>query len=379
MPKRGSTPRRRKDGLWEVRVYVEEGGRLVRRSFYGKTAREAKTKSEDFLAKFRMGLIPRRDPRTFAEFAQAWLERKARVRGASTIRAYRREVAYLLPYLGSKRLQDVKPQDVRHALDALAREGLSQRTLRKVLERARAIFKEALALELVVRDPTAGVRVEVPSRPPVGRALEPHEAEALLRAFDAWPTWEVGMALRLCLALGLRAGEALGLTWGDVDLEGGTLTIRRAWTALGGRGLLTEPKTARSRRALPVPQGTLERLRARYKELLEGGLSPEDLREAWVFPGGKDPNQPLNPHTLGHALRKITARLGLPPVRVHDLRHTYGSLLLANGAPLELVSERMGHANPTITLGIYRHLLGHERAAWVVDPEDLIGRPRAKA
>jgi len=219
MPKRGSKPRRRKDGLWEVRVYVEEGERLVRRSFYGKTAKEAKAKSEDFLAKFRMGLIPRRDPRTFAEFAEAWLERKARVRGASTIRAYRREVSCLLPHLGTKRLQDVRPQDVRHALDALAREGLSQRTLRKVLERARAIFKEALALELVVRDPTAGVRVEVPSRPPVGRALEPHEAEALLAAFDAWPTWEVGMALRLCLALGLRVGEALGLTWGDVDLE----------------------------------------------------------------------------------------------------------------------------------------------------------------
>jgi len=75
----------------------------------------------------------------------------------------------------------------------------------------------------------------------------------------------------------------------------------------------------------------------------------------------------------------MVKRLGLPPIRVHDLRHTYGSLLLARGAPLELVSERLGHANPSITLNIYRHLLGHERVAWVVDPEDLVGRPRAEA
>ncbi|MGC8968348.1 MAG: tyrosine-type recombinase/integrase [Thermus sp.] len=379
MPKRGAKPRRRPDGTWEARVYVEEGGRRVRKSFYGRTAREAQAKATEFLAKHRMGLIPKRDPRTFGEFARAWLERKGLTRAPTSLRVYEREVGYLLPHLGPKQMQKITPQDVRSALDALARRGLSPRTLRKVLERARAIFKEAVALELVARDPTAAVKVEVPSRPPVGRALEPHEAEALLAAFDAWPTWEVGMALRLCLALGLRAGEALGLQWGDLDLEAATLTVRRAWTVMGGRGVLTEPKTSRARRTLPVPHGTLERLRARYRVLLELGYTPEELRGAWVFPGMGDDSRPLNPHTLGHALRKITKRLGLPPVRVHDLRHSYGSLLLANGAPLELVAERMGHANPNITLGIYRHLLGHERAAWVVDPEDLIRRPRAQA
>lgn len=377
MPKRGAKPRRHASGLWEVRVYVVEDGKRVRRSFYGKTAKEAQAKAAEYQVKHRLGLIPKRDPRTFAEFAGAWLERKARVRGPTTIRAYERELRYLLPTLGSKRLQDITPSDIRAALDALARKGLSPRSLRKVLERARAVFREALALELVARDPTAAVRVEVPSRPPVGRALEPHEVEALLAAFDAWPTWEVGMALRLCLALGLRAGEALALRWEDVDLEAGVLHVRRAWTAMGGRGVLTEPKTPSSRRSIPIPHATLARLRARYQELLELGIPPEELRLAWVFPGRT--GGPLNPHTLGHALRKMTTRLGLPPIRVHDLRHTYGSLLLANGAPLELVAERMGHANPSITLGIYRHLLAHERAAWVVDPEELTSRPRGQA
>lgn len=141
---------------------------------------------------------------------------------------------------------------------------------------------------------------------------------------------------------------------------------------------MTEPKTPTARRTLPIPQATLERLRARYAQHLEEGVRPQELRESFIFTG-KDPSRPLNPHSLNHALRKITARLGIPPLRVHDLRHSYGSLLLANGAPLELVSERMGHANPSITLNVYRHLLGHERQSWVVDPEDLLSRPRAKA
>ena len=77
-------------------------------------------------------------------------------------------------------------------------------------------------------------------------------------------------------------------------------------------------------------------------------------------------------------MKRIVERLGIPPVRVHDLRHSYGSHMLASGAPLELVSERMGHANPNITLGVYRHLLEQERQGFVMDPEDLL-QPRAQA
>jgi len=98
----------------------------------------------------------------------------------------------------------------------------------------------------------------------------------------------------------------------------------------------------------------------------------------WVFPGNNS-SKPLDYNTPGHALRRIVAKLGIPPLRVHHLRHSYGSHLLANAAPLELVAERMGHANPNITLGVYRHLLEQERRGWVIDLEALLTQPRAKA
>jgi len=98
----------------------------------------------------------------------------------------------------------------------------------------------------------------------------------------------------------------------------------------------------------------------------------------WVFPGNNS-SKPLDYNAPGHALRRIVAKLGIPPLRVHHLRHSYGSHLLVNGAPLELVAERMGHANPNITLGVYRHLLEQERRGWVIDLEALLTQPRAKA
>ncbi|ADW21634.1 MULTISPECIES: site-specific integrase [Thermus] len=380
MPAKGLKPRKRADGRWEARPYLRmEDGTLKRVSVFGRTAEEALRKARELVTLHEKGLLPRRDPRTLQAFAEAWLARKEKSLAAKTLANYRREVGYFLKYLGQKRLQDIRPLDIRQALDRMAAEGLGVRAQKKALLHLRALFKEALGLELVARDPTAAVRLKAERRPKAGRSLEPHEAEALLAAFDAWPTWGVGMALRLCLALGLRAGEALGLKWGDIDLEAGTLSVRRAWTCLGGRGHLTTPKTSRAQRTIPVPRATLGRLRDRWETLVAQGLRPKDLKEWWVFPSEKDPSRPLNPHSLNHALRKMTAKLGIPPVRVHDLRHSYGSLLLANGAPLELVAERMGHASPNVTLSVYRHLLAHERTAWVVDPEDLIRRPRAQA
>ncbi len=334
MPAKGLKPRKRADGRWEARPYLRmEDGTLKRVSVFGATAEEALRKARELVALHEKGLLPRKDPRTLLAFTEAWLDRKARVLAPKTMANYRREVGYFLRHLGHKRLQDIRPLDIRQALDRMAAEGLGVRARQKALLHLRALFREALALEVVARDPTAAVRLEGGPRAKAGRSLEPHEAEALLAAFDAWPTWEVGTALRLCLALGLRAGEALGLKWGDLDLEEGTLTVRRAWTALEGRGHLTGPKTPSARRTLPVPQATLTRLKARWEELLERGFRPKDLRELWLFPSSKDPSRPLNPHTLAHALRKMTSRLGIPPVRVHDLRHSYGSLLLANGAP----------------------------------------------
>jgi integrase len=238
-----------------------------------------------------------------------------------------------------------------------------------------AAFEEAVAYEVIHRNPVAAVKLKRGrSREKPARVLQPEEVRRLLEALDVLRT-PLALALRLMLACGLRRGEALALTWEDVDLERGLVHVRRSWGKLGGKGVFSEPKTAGSRRTVPVPNPTLERLRA-YWEKVARGFGEEEARRLFLFPG-KDPNRPVDPDAPNHLLARVCRRTGLPPIRVHDLRHTYGSLLLARGAPLELVSERMGHANPTVTLGIYRHLLDEERREWVVDPEEPIAIGRS--
>jgi integrase len=268
-------------------------------------------------------------------------------------------------------LQKVQPSQVRAALDNLR--GYSLRTQRWVRQKLHTLFEDALDMELIHRNPVKPVKIKARGQPKkAGRALELPETQALLTALDAHPDPRTALSLRLMLACGLRLGEALGLQWQDIDLQEGSLTVRRAWSAYR----LTTPKTASSTRTVPIPAVTFQRL-VQYHQWWIEKLGENPPGEMWLFPGN-NPSKPLDYNAPGHALKRIITRLGIPHLRVHDLRHSYGSHLLANGAPLELVAERMGHANGNITLGVYRHLMQHERKGWVIDPEDLL-KPRAQA
>jgi integrase len=372
MPRLTNKPRKRADGRYECRVTVIRGGKRVRLSAFGKTAKQAEAKARDLKTRSERHMLPGKGA-TLAGFAESWLERKATEVSPRTVDLYRAELGYALPVLGGAQLAEIKPLDIRLLLDNLAKR-LSIRTVRKVRERLHRLLEEALALELIYRNPVAAVKLaRSKAVGQVGKSLEPGQVTLLLAALDTHSDKRTAMLLRLILACGLRKGEAMGLRWQDIDLEAGLLSIRQVWAAGPHGGRLTTPKTAGSKRTVPIPLATLKRLReyhTHWVELL--GAAPR-----WVFPGD-NPDKPLTPNSPNRALHRIVARLGIPHLRVHDLRHSYGSHLLANGAPLELVAERMGHANGNITLGIYRHLLQHERKGWVIDPEDL-GQPRAKA
>jgi integrase len=373
----------RKDGWWVVAVTVgyTQSGNPKRKVAYARTREEALRKMAELQYLHHKGLLANAEAVTVRDWVAGWLERKAKEVRPRTLEGYRFELRRAIPSLadpntpdpfGSMNLQRVQPLHVRRLLDGLK---VSDRSLKMVRWLLHAAFEEAVAYEVIHRNPVAAVKLRRGrSREKPARVLQPEEVRRLLEALDALRT-PLALALRLMLACGLRRGEALALTWEDVDLERGLIHVRRSWGKLGGKGVFSEPKTLGSRRTVPVPNPTLERLRAYWEKVAEG-FGEEEARRLFLFPG-RDPNRPVDPDAPNHLLARVCRRAGLPPIRVHDLRHTYGSLLLARGAPLELVSERMGHANPTITLGIYRHLLDEERREWVVDPEEPIAIGRS--
>jgi Phage integrase, N-terminal SAM-like domain len=178
MPKRRAKGegnlRKRKDGLWEcsITIGVTDNGYPKRRSVYGKTQAEVLEKSARLRADYHRGLLADVDKRTFKDFANEWLERKSRGKAANTKQNYHHELEYAFTSIGSLRLQAVKPTHVRTMIEMLIKDGYASRTVKKVLQRVRAVFKDALGLELIHRNPAEAVSVDLPPSEPIGKSLE---------------------------------------------------------------------------------------------------------------------------------------------------------------------------------------------------------------
>jgi integrase len=366
-------------GKWVAQLtWVDPAtGRKLKREKHCATRKEAEQALAQMVAEQARGLLMDPSRLTTRDFALEYLRRLEREGlRPNSIRLAQGELAYALPSLkdpkahdplGRMRLQEVKPVHVRAAVDRVIEAGYAPRTVARVLMRLKALFREALRLELVARNPAEAIQVRLPKGEKAARALEPEEVARLLEAAEASRSRDMALLLRLMLETGLRRGEALALQWGDVDLERGEVRVWRAWAKVGSKGAFTPLKTPTAKRVVPLPLGLLRRLKARKEELLER-LNPEEVNGLHLVGGVK----PVDPDAFNHYLRRLAERAGLGRVRVHDLRHTWATLALSRGIPLEVVSERLGHASPTITLNVYRHLLEEERRGYVLDLEDLL-------
>jgi len=355
-------------------------GKLLKAKRYADSRREAEKLPAELVDQKAKGLLAEPSRLIVRDFAAEYLKRLEREGlRPNSLRLAKEELTRAIPSLkdplvhdplGRMRLQEVRPAHIREALDKVMEEGYSSRTVGKVLMRLKALFREALRLELVARNPAEAVSLRLPQGEKAARALEPHEVARLLEEAERSKSPDMALLLRLMLETGLRRGEALALQWRDVDFTRGEVKVWRSWTKVEGRGTFSAPKTRSARRTVPLPRGLLLRLEARRQELLER-LTPEELAEVFLFGG----NKPYDPDAFNHYLRRLARKAGLGRVRVHDLRHTWATLALSRGIPLEVVSERLGHANPNITLGVYRHLLEEERRGYVIDLEDLLKGP----
>ena len=271
-------------------------------------------------------------------YLQQWLSdyAKSHVRG-STFERYEELVrVHLTPGLGHIQLSRLSPQ----AIERFYRElhgTISPTTAHHVASLLRGALKQAVMWGLIVKNPSD--LVEKPKRvrsAPV--LLSTEQAECFLEGARGTRYY---LLYALLITTGLRLGEALALQWSDIDLKRGTLLVR-------------EGKTANARRALILPENLVSDLRA-----VRGvGL---------VFSRN---GKPLNPW----AIRKchfypLLKKLGLPKIRLHDMRHMHGSFLLEQGADLASVSARLGHASKAFTLSTYVHALasGQEKAAQVAN------------
>lgn len=175
----------------------------------------------------------------------------------------------------------------------------------------------------------------------------------------------------LALVTGMRQGELLALKWENIDLAKGILNVKFNLKRLphGGGLVLDKPKTKTSVRSIKLGQDTIDVLKAQKKRIAKERETKPDIwqEEGFVFPSTV--GTAIDPSNMLRYFRSSLRTANLPKIRFHDLRHTAASLMLNNGVDVLVASQRLGHAQPSITLDVYGHLMPsmQSEAAFLLD------------
>lgn len=350
----------RTDGRWTGSATLGYGpnGRQ-RKVVYGRTQAEVRDKLRALLTQIESGLPLPDDQLTVGELLDRYLRDVVPGRVAPSTADNYATLAriHLVPALGRTKLAKLTPMDVQGFLRSKLDAGYSASTVRALRKLLVQAIGQAERWGLVSRNVAA--LTDGPKLPASeGRSLTPAEARRLLEAVR-------GDRLEACwvvlLSLGLRRGEALGLSWEDVDLDAGVLRVRRALKKEGSRVVLGEVKTAGSRRAVNLPEQVVSQLRGHRARQAEERLA---LGAAWTDSGlvfTSTVGTPLDPDHFRKRFAGIAEKAGLGRWRVHELRHSAASIMLAAGVPLEVVSKVLGHASIRITADVYGHVMEPQR------------------
>lgn len=294
-----------------------------------------------------------------AYLTRQWLPGKQVVLAASTYAGYRRNVErHILPSLGRIPLRRLRPHHLEALYSSLLhrgdRTGLAPKTVYEIHLVIRGALTDAVRRGLVTRN------VALIAHAPRMRAIPKVEqrswtAEELQAFLRAAAGHRLFSALWAAAFTGMRRNELLGLSWDDLDIAKATLSINRGLVAIGYDLQETRGKTANARRRIDLDPTTIDVLTAwRAWQTIEQhavGIEPS----ARMFTDGR--GEAIHPHAISQTFERIARRAGVRVLRLHDLRHTHGTLLIAAGVPVKVVSERLGHATPTFTIETYQHVL----------------------
>ncbi|MFE7610931.1 site-specific integrase [Streptomyces celluloflavus] len=372
-PNGAGTVTQRKDGRFQAAVYVlQPDGTRARKYAYGQTWTECDTKRRDLLAKADSGTpVPTRSAK-LAEWLPYWLEEIVKPqRKRTTAAKYETHIRlYLVPYLGKKTLEKLSVRDVRTALARISKAS-APATAKESHRVLRSALSAACREELIVRNVVK--LVEAPKVDTYeGQLWTLEQTLAFILATRRDPLYA---AFMLAVGLGLRRGEIVGLRWQDIDLDSRTVQIRKQRQRVRGEYYEDDTKNRR-KRTLPLPLLCVAPLRwqrlrqAAMRDKAGAGWHASDL----VFTTRT--GQPVEGSNVLRSFHRLTAKAGLPRIRVHDARHGAATLLAAGNVHPRVAMEILGHSKISVTMDIYTHVPDALKREAVAHMDRMLGRRR---
>src|SRR5262245_18373616 len=298
---------------------------------------------------------------TVRQYAERWLTahvaHECRERTAELYRSMFKHHVY--PAIGDVTLGELKRSHVKGLLASKAAAGLSRNTLKNILVPLRAMLNAAVDEERIAGNPAIRIlqrkRGQTEQEARTVTMLTEEQSSHVLQAADEHCPDHAVMVYLLAWT-GLRVSEACGLQWPDLDLDAHFLSVGRAVAYRQHRVIVGPPKSGKSRR-VDLPEALVVRLRARQSAREAEAATAGRKLAPWVFPAPSDDSQPMNAAFLRYKVwYKVLRRAKVRPVRIHDLRHTYASLLLLAGEPMLYVKEQLGHSTVQVTVDLYGHV-----------------------
>jgi integrase len=359
---------------WEVRVHagrdpltgkLRQFSRTVNGGIRAATAMRATMTAEVAADNARAAMACERDPaaeQSFGRLLDEWLAfGKSRGRSPSTLDGYRRKIdATIRPRLGSVRVAELSARMIDAFYSQLIEEGVSPATVKHYHRIISASLTQARKWGAVA------VNVAMDSTPPsvqskVFTVPSPDQVRSLieLAADSRSPEWAT--VITVAALTGLRRGELCGLQWGDVDWTAGAITVSRSiWQTRDGWGV-KDPKSHQVRR-LVLGEQSMGVLAGRYSRVMANAKLAEISipNDAFVFSPDVGGVAPLLPGAVtlafGRLCKSMAESTGEPwPYRFHDLRHYTATELFRAGHHARTVADRLGHADPSVTLKVYTH------------------------
>lgn len=341
---------RRRDGRWEGRVSLGDGGR---RSLFGKTQREVLDKLRALEREQERGLPLAIGHGSVGEFLAGWLESsRPRVRLRTWIR-YEQLARVHTAAMAKLPLAKLGPQHLERLYAMCLRAGAAPMTVRHLHALLHKAMDQAEKWGLVARNVVTLVSPPRATHQEM-RTLNEEQTRAFLAAVSGD---RLSSLYLLAVTTGMRQGEILALRWRDVDLDHTSVQIQQTIQSLPGSGyIFTSPKTVKSRRKVELTNTMIGALRQHRTRQIEerfaaaGGWHELDL----VFTN--EVGLPIRADRLRWNFQRTLVRANLPRIRFHDLRHTAATLLLGRGVHPKIVSEMLGHSTIAITLDTYSHV-----------------------
>ncbi len=324
-------------GTWYVQFYYEDwtGTRRKKKKRGFSRKKDAEAWEEEFLR-----TSARTCDMSFRSMVELYLaDMEPRLR-ENTMRSKKYILeGNILPFFGNLPLNKITPNHVRRWQAELMKSAKAQTYIKTIYNQLSAVFNYAVRYYHLPENPA---RVAGSIGKKNAGAMKFWTAEEFNRFIVCVPKLPARVGLSVLFWTGLRIGELLALGWDDIDLEARTLSVTKSFQMIDGREVITEPKTPKSVRTLPLPPKLSDEIRKYQAALYE----PDT--DGRLFPYTKS--------FFHQQMEKGCAAAGMEKIRLHDLRHSHASLLINNGVPILLVSERLGHEDVQTTLRTYGHL-----------------------